>query len=125
MNILGSDFVSYEVSDIQQSVAFYRDTVGMKLTSDWSEHGFAEFDAAPTTLSLVSAPQVMQRPVQVGGGMLWLAVSDVDAALAELKEKGTKVVMDKMDTPVCHMAIFLDPDGNSVGLHHRKDGTVG
>jgi len=30
-----------------------------------------------------------------------------------------------MEIPVCFMAIMHDPDGNTLILHQRKDGTAG
>jgi len=33
--------------------------------------------------------------------------------------KGVTFVTDKIDSGVCHQAYFLDPDGNSLGIHHR------
>ncbi|MDP0500483.1 MAG: VOC family protein [Verrucomicrobiota bacterium JB022] len=125
MKILGTDFFSYEVSDLARSIEFYRDLLGLKLTEDGSEHGFVEFDVPPSSLALIAAPIIMNRPPQPGGSMIWLAVPDMAAAVAELKERGVTVVMEPMETPVCFMCGFLDPDGNTIGLHQRKDGTAG
>jgi hypothetical protein len=33
--------------------------------------------------------------------------------------KGVRFFGDTLDTGVCHMAIFADPDGNQLMLHHR------
>jgi predicted enzyme related to lactoylglutathione lyase len=52
-------------------------------------------------------------------GHLALHVEDVEAARAELEAKGVEFVMDTFDTGVCHMALFRDPDGNDLMLHHR------
>jgi predicted enzyme related to lactoylglutathione lyase len=50
---------------------------------------------------------------------LALSVDDVAAAKAELEAKGVQFVGDVFDTGVCHMALFTDPDGNDLMLHHR------
>ena len=39
--------------------------------------------------------------------------------LAELEQKGVAFHADTMDSGVCHMAYFADPDGNALMLHHR------
>ena len=39
---------------------------------------------------------------------------------AKLKERGVKFDMEKMETPVCWMAQFRDPDGNKLVIHKRK-----
>jgi predicted enzyme related to lactoylglutathione lyase len=53
------------------------------------------------------------------GNSLPLRVQDVHAARADLESKGVTFVGDTLDTGVCHMAIFADPDGNQLLLHHR------
>ena len=126
MKIRGTDFVVYQVSDMDKSIAFYRDTLGMELEGYVEEFGWAEFTATPTTLALLDPAKFEEgakpRP---GGASIALAVEDVRAAVEEVKGKGVKVIMDAMETPVCWYAIVADPDGNPVGLHARKDGSFG
>ena len=38
---------------------------------------------------------------------------------AELEAKGVEFFGEILDTGVCHMALFQDPDGNDLMLHHR------
>jgi predicted enzyme related to lactoylglutathione lyase len=46
-------------------------------------------------------------------------VEDVSAARSELEARGVEFHGDIIDSGVCHMAIFRDPDGNALMLHHR------
>jgi hypothetical protein len=46
-------------------------------------------------------------------------VDDVAASRSELQGKGVEFKADTLDTGVCHMAFFEDPDGNSLMLHSR------
>ena len=46
-------------------------------------------------------------------------MDDVAAARAELEAKGVEFKGGTIDTGVCHMALFNDPDGNDLMLHHR------
>ena len=48
-----------------------------------------------------------------------LHVDDVEAARDALDERGVSFTGDTLDTGVCHMAFFSDPDGNALMLHHR------
>jgi predicted enzyme related to lactoylglutathione lyase len=48
-----------------------------------------------------------------------LHVDDVAATREELEGKGIEFRGDTIDSGVCHMAIFADPDGNALMLHHR------
>jgi hypothetical protein len=47
-----------------------------------------------------------------------LRVDDVDAARSELEARGVSFAT-QFDSGVCHQAIFYDPDGNGLILHHR------
>ena len=48
-----------------------------------------------------------------------LHVEDIAATRAELEGKGVEFAGETFDTGVCHMALFTDPDGNDLMLHHR------
>ena len=48
-----------------------------------------------------------------------LHVDDVAATRKELEDKGITFHGDIVDSGVCHMAYFNDPDGNALMLHHR------
>jgi catechol 2,3-dioxygenase-like lactoylglutathione lyase family enzyme len=51
-------------------------------------------------------------------GHIALHVDDFQAAKAELESKGVEF-SGELDTGVCNMAFFTDPDGNDLMLHHR------
>ncbi|MBI5854733.1 MAG: hypothetical protein HZB35_05790 [Nitrospirae bacterium] len=40
------------------------------------------------------------------------------AMVADLRADGTSVKVEPFSTPVCRMAVILDPEGNAVVLHH-------
>ena len=48
-----------------------------------------------------------------------LRVDDVAAARTELESRGVEFQGETIDSGVCHMAFFHDPDGNALMLHHR------
>ena len=48
-----------------------------------------------------------------------LRVDDVPRARAELEARGVEFLGETVDTGVCRMAFFTDPDGNDLMLHHR------
>jgi catechol 2,3-dioxygenase-like lactoylglutathione lyase family enzyme len=52
-------------------------------------------------------------------GHIALHVDDVAAARDELENKGVEFSGETLDTGVCHMAFFNDPDGNDLMLHRR------
>ncbi|MBI5384166.1 MAG: VOC family protein [Verrucomicrobia bacterium] len=122
MKIRGTDFVMYQVSDLARAAAFYRDALGLPQEMYSEEYQWAEFNCGNVTLSLHGG---VKLPEQIAGGRVALAVEDVHAAFAELKAKGARVVGEPVDYGVCCAVEVLDPDGNTVILHKRADGTFG
>ena len=50
-----------------------------------------------------------------------LEVEDFDARTSRTcAQNNVKFRMDPMPTPVCHMAMIFDPDGNSICIHKRN-----
>lgn len=128
MNPKAIDFVVYDVSDLKRAVAFYRDTLGLKLDYANEEWGWAEFDVKPVALALDANPfegALQGGPPRPGGAVVALAVEDVKAAVEGLRGKGVTILREPFETGVCHMAKVADPDGNRLWLHKRKDGTCG
>lgn len=116
--ITGVDFVSLPVQDMARAVAFYRDTLGLPghapQSPDW-----VEFELGQLVLALWRPEAFGQPFAPVTGGQVAFSVPDVKAAREALAAKGVAFVDDTMDTTVCHMAFFDDPDGNALMLHHR------
>jgi catechol 2,3-dioxygenase-like lactoylglutathione lyase family enzyme len=127
IKVRGSDFVLYWVSDMERSLRFYRDLLGMEVGDNWGNE-WVELSAPPTTLALCRAgADGSAEGVTIGGHApaLFLAVEDLGAAMAEVKRRDIPVRQEPEDGAGCISAAILDPDGNVVGLHQRKDGTFG
>ena len=109
------DFVAIPTRDMERAIAFYRDVIGLPQ----SAYAESEFEAGNVTL-MIWAPEEQGHEFRNNGqGDVALRVPDVAAARAELEAKGIAFVGDMLDTGVCHMAFFADPDGNSLMLHRR------
>lgn len=119
--IRGVDFVLYRVSDLARAVEFYRDVLGLKLEMHHPEYQWAEFDCGNVTLGLHGG----EAPATGAGAQVALAVDDIDGARAELSVQGARIPGPIHDSGVCRAFEVLDPDGNSVLLHRRADGTFG
>lgn len=120
------DYVVFGVSSPERAVSFYRDTLGLVPLGEASGGPWQEFQVGATTLA-ISAPPLGEPPQAgyKGGATVALAVEDVAAAVAALRGRGVPVLMDTVETPVCHYALIADPDGNRLILHRRKDGSAG
>ena len=111
------DFWAVPVTDMERSIIFYRDTLGLPQTGDG---GFPEFKLGDNgflyLLSLESIGGAFRAPHDAGFA---LRVADVQEAREELEAKGVEFRGDVLDTGVCHMAFFADPDGNQMVLHRH------
>ncbi len=113
--IKGLDFLGVPTQDPERARAFYRDTLGLRP----DEHADYEFWAGDTCFGIWQ-PEEVGMPFVAQKGNPWpLRVDDVAAARAALEAKGVTFFGDQLDTGVCHMAFFEDPDGNQLMLHHR------
>lgn len=117
--VTGVDFVSVPTRDLETAVAFYGTTLGLRRSMYEPERNFAEFETGTVTLSVVNPEGMGIGAFQANPNHLALHVEDVAAARARLEEHGVTFAGDILDTGVCHMAIFADPDGNALMLHHR------
>jgi lactoylglutathione lyase len=120
VKIRAIDFVLLNVSDIERSSAFYRETLGLDFPISQASGPWMEFDSSPVAMALFRDPSSAGR-----NAIIALAVEDVSAAVDELRARGVQVVMEGIESPVCYQAVIQDPDGNLLLLHQRKDGTAG
>jgi predicted enzyme related to lactoylglutathione lyase len=82
-------------------------------------HALFEFWAAETCLGIWEPERFSMPFAPQKDAHLALHVDDVEAARAELEGKGVTFAGETLDTGVCRMAFFTDPDGNDLMLHHR------
>jgi len=109
------DFVAIPSQDGQRSRRFYGETLGLRPDSKAQY----EFWAGDTCLGIWE-PESFGMPFSPQkNGHLALHVDDVAAARGELEAAGVEFMGETLDTGVCHMAFFNDPDGNDLMLHHR------
>ena len=112
-----TDFVSLPVTDMERSTAWYRDTLGLEQTGDG---GFPEFRLGDNAfLYLLSMEAIGSQFTAPHTAAMALRVADVAAARAELESRGVEFLGDDIDSGVCNMASFRDPDGNALMIHHR------
>jgi catechol 2,3-dioxygenase-like lactoylglutathione lyase family enzyme len=112
-----TDFVSVPVTDLERSVAWYRDTLGLEQTDTgaWPEFRIGE----NAFLYLMDPTNIGQEFRGPHTAPIALRVPDVESARAELESRGVEFGGETFDTGVCHMAQFTDPDGNALMLHRR------
>lgn len=117
--ITGVDFVCIPTSDHARAVAFYEDTLGLERGKQWGSRPATEFQAGNLTLAVMDPSGFGQGEARPNSAPIALQVDDVEAARTALEEKGVTFFVPLLDSGVCHQAIFSDPDGNPLILHHR------
>jgi predicted enzyme related to lactoylglutathione lyase len=116
--ITGVDFVAVPAQDFEASVHFYGTVLGLPPVKRWGDMPGAEFQAGNLTLAIME-PTAFGQEFRPHGLPIALQVDDVAAVRSHLEAQGVQFVTDMIDSGVCHQAMFLDPAGNGLGLHHR------
>jgi len=116
--VTGTDFVAVPTEDYEAATKFYGEVLGLPFGKRWGEMPAGEFETGSLTIAVMQSDAFgiefhpHRHPIA-------LHVEDVEAARAELESRGVAFQADTMDSGVCHMAFFADPDGNALMLHHR------
>ena len=110
-------FVAIAVSDRERARKFYQETLELKPATTAMGGAWVEYELGATTIGVGCHPA--WQPSRDGTTVAF-EVDDIDAAINKLKERGVTFDMEKMETPVCWMAQFRDPDGNKLLVHKRK-----
>jgi catechol 2,3-dioxygenase-like lactoylglutathione lyase family enzyme len=117
---LSFDAVFYYVTDIDEAIAFYRDTLGLAMVS----HDFvARFDLDGVLFELVPVPPGTVVPGN-GNARLCFEVANLHETLEQLRSRGISAseIKHKKGGKI---AFFRDPDGNELSLweYDKAEGT--
>jgi predicted enzyme related to lactoylglutathione lyase len=114
-----ADFVAVPVQVLARADEFYGKTLGLKRNPNSGER-WVEYELGNVTLALVS-PDVMGPEFEAQGHQMPIAlrVPDVDEARKKLEAEGIEFPHGTIDSGVCRLATFRDPDGNAIQLHRR------
>jgi predicted enzyme related to lactoylglutathione lyase len=116
--VTGVDFITVPTRDFDKANEFYGSVLGLERSKRWGDMPAGEFETGSLTIALMQS-DAFGIEFQRHSHPIALHVEDVEAARAELEAKGVEFVADTMDSGVCHMAHFKDPDGNALMFHHR------
>jgi predicted enzyme related to lactoylglutathione lyase len=112
-----TDFVPLATRDKERALEFYGKTLGLK-RNELAHQDWPEFETGNVTLAIM-VPEQAGMEFHVHKNPLALRVPDVAEARRSLEEAGVEFHGETLDTGVCHMAFFSDPDGNALMLHRR------
>ena len=118
MDITGVDFITVPTRDFERAREFYGGVLGLERSKQWGDMPAAEFETGTLTVAVMQS-DAFGIEFERHSHPIALHVDDVATARAELEAQGVAFHADTIDSGVCHMAHFSDPDGNSLMLHHR------
>jgi catechol 2,3-dioxygenase-like lactoylglutathione lyase family enzyme len=116
--VTGVDFVTVFVKDYPAALKFYAETLGLEHSVDYEKIPAGEFETGSLTLQVMDSASI-GREFAPSGHPIALHVDDVEAARAKLEAAGVEFHGETIDSGVCHMAFFKDPDGNALMFHNR------
>jgi catechol 2,3-dioxygenase-like lactoylglutathione lyase family enzyme len=116
--VSGVDFVMVPVTDFERAKHFYSEILELEQSKHYGEHPGGEWETGTLTLQIMDTAGFGMAPAQPSANPIALHVDDYEGSVALLEERGVDVI-HSLDSGVCHMAFFKDPDGNTFCLHHR------
>ena len=116
MNIKRIGNVILAVKDLDVSITFYHETLGMPIKNE--RRNWVDLGTTGSVLSLhpasITAPHA---GTSIDNGILiGLTVGDLDSAVDELRAKGVKIYRDIQEREAGKNAIVLDPDEYMISL---------
>jgi predicted enzyme related to lactoylglutathione lyase len=118
LTVTGVDFIAVPTRDFEKADEFYGNVLGLTRSKRWGNMPAGEFETGTLTIAVMQS-DAFGLEFQPHTHPVALHVDDVHAARAELEGKGVTFAADTMDSGVCYMAHFKDPDGNALMFHHR------
>jgi catechol 2,3-dioxygenase-like lactoylglutathione lyase family enzyme len=104
-----------QVSNIEQSIEWFRDHLGFEVAFRVDEMGWCEL-SGPVAGVTVGLSQVEKPEVRGGATLVW-GVEDIDRARQALESAGVRFDGDTLTIEgMVRLATFFDPDGNKFML---------
>ena len=118
---------SFTVSDVEKSLAWYRDVMGFEVVKRWEEEGKlmgVEMSAGPTIFMIGQDDWKKGRDREKGAGFRLYCDTDqdVDELAKGIKARGGKLLDEPRDEEEWGSRIFSveDPDGFKMTIARRK-----
>ena len=118
MKVKEIGFVAIPVTDVTVARKFYEDVLGLQQSGEFMNGHWIEYGIGKDTLAIANVGAHWKPSDQ--GTSTALEMEDFDEAIAELKKANVTFAAEAFETPVCHMAVIQDPDGNKIMIHKLK-----
>jgi predicted enzyme related to lactoylglutathione lyase len=114
--IAGFDLFGVTTRDLQKSLAFYRDALGLIPTVE-SSNGVEFHLPDGSTFALWQPDDPGEMPAGLGG---MFSVGDAAGAAKQIRDRGGEM-SEPFESPVCYMAMGKDVEGNPIIVHQKKE----
>ena len=120
--ITGMAHACFTVSDLERSLAFYRDALGLKPAFDFINQEGRRFGiylhlGGRNFIELFEG-QLGERADGQSYRHICLEVDDIESTVQMLRDRGIEVSDPKLGGDRSWQAWITDPDGNRIELHH-------
>jgi predicted enzyme related to lactoylglutathione lyase len=116
-NVMGPDFITLQVRDLEVSRRFYSEVIGLKNSPENRPNAVA-FATQPIGFAIRKTQIDLDAVSQLGHGILvWFRTDDAAALCKHLKERGVSIPMDLSEGPFGKTFTFRDPDGYLITVH--------
>ena len=109
-------FVGIPVTDMSRARSFYEDVLGLSPDPEMTGEMWTEYPVGSGTLAVACIGEQWKPSDQ--GTSTALEVESLEDAIGRLEER--KIPFEKVESPVCRMAVIQDPDGNKLVIHKLK-----
>lgn len=117
MQVTGTHHIGLRTPNLAAMEAFYSQTLGFPVVNRWDDVNIVFVNIGSTLIELIGRDDATAQTNPTGGiDHIALHVADIDAAFAELVEKGVKTRSEPRDFQNARIAFFFDPDGNVLEL---------
>jgi predicted enzyme related to lactoylglutathione lyase len=116
MKVKALAFIGIPVTDMARSRAFYENVLGLEPDPEMTGDMWTEYPIGSGTLAVACIGD-RWKPSDEGTSAA-LEVENLEDAIARLEKQ--KIPFEKVDSPVCRMAVIQDPDGNKLIIHKVK-----
>ena len=108
-------FTMYPVKDLARARRFFEEDLGLTMTERF-QNAWYEYDITGGCFAITTLPEGM-TPSSNADGSIAFEVDNVDRAVETLRAKGMYVKAEPFSSPVCRLAVVVDPERNAVTSH--------
>ena len=107
-------FISYTVSNLQQSINFYQNLLGLELLL--KDDRWAEFNISGQRFAIHEKTNGIIKHYQ-SSAIVYFEANPIETIVIDLQVKGGKFCGEIKVYSYGKLILFLDPDNNSLGLY--------